>query len=116
MERVVSSFYETVGIVRENAAVGVDEVVNECCATVQQLGGTVLRVENWGLKELAYKIDKNQRGFYFMIQFAAPPTAIKDLDRLYKIREPILRFINVRIAKISDELSSMAQVGGVVGA
>ena len=49
-----------------------------------------------GMRNLAYEINKNKRGYYFVIYFKAPPTLVLELERLYRINEDILRFIVIK--------------------
>lgn len=59
-------------------------------------GGEIAATLDMGLRNLAYEINKNKRGYYFVIYFKAPPTLVLELERLYRISEDILRFIVIK--------------------
>lgn len=59
-------------------------------------GGNIETCLDMGMRNLAYQIKKNHRGYYFVIYFKAEPTLIAELERLYKINEDILRFIIIK--------------------
>lgn len=59
-------------------------------------GGEIAATLDMGMRNLAYEINKNKRGYYFVIYFKAPPTLVLELERLYRISEDILRFIVIK--------------------
>ncbi|PAF52228.1 30S ribosomal protein S6 [Helicobacter sp. 13S00477-4] len=59
-------------------------------------GGEIETCLDMGMRNLAYEIDKNKRGYYFVIYFAAEPKIVLELERLYRINEDILRFIVIK--------------------
>ncbi len=62
-------------------------------------GGKIVNEEHWGLKKLAYPIQKKSSGFYHLFQFQAPGTIINDLEIAYKRDERVLRFLTVSLDK-----------------
>ena len=62
-------------------------------------GGEISATNEVGARELAYKIEKNDRGYYFTIYFKAPGSSILELERIYRINEDIIRFIVVKYVK-----------------
>ncbi|GIW45822.1 MAG: 30S ribosomal protein S6 [Candidatus Binatia bacterium] len=64
---------------------------------IESNGGEVSLTESWGLRELAYPIQKQKKGYYYLIRYRATPTVVNELDRNLKIFEEIIRFITVRI-------------------
>ena len=58
--------------------------------------------ENWGVRNLAYKINKNRKGHYFLLNIDSPPDAIVEYERLMRLDEDVIRFLTVKI-KIIDE-------------
>jgi len=64
---------------------------------IKSLGGKVQHIENWGLRKLAYPIQKKSTGFYFLIEFSAPGTLIADFELMMKRDERVIRFLTVRM-------------------
>ena len=75
------------------------EAVQKFESEISSLGGKVKHSENWGLRKLAYPIQKKSTGFYFLIEFEAPGEAIADLELMFKRDERIMRFLSVRMDK-----------------
>jgi len=96
-------FYETVFIARQDLS---DAQVKELSDGYQKIitdaGGKIHRVENWGLRSLAYKIQKNKRGHYVAIESDVEAPAIHEMERTMRLNENILRFMTLR----NDELST----------
>lgn len=90
--------YEELFIVKPDAP---EEEVN---AFVEQLrgqlttaGATVDKVDNWGKRRLAYKVDKYREGTYVLLQFTAGPETVKELERRLRVSDVVLKFLTVRI-------------------
>ncbi len=66
-------------------------------------GGEIVHEENWGLKKLAYPIQKKSTGFYYLIEFAAESPFIQTLETEYRRDERIIRFLTFRMDKYSIE-------------
>jgi small subunit ribosomal protein S6 len=75
------------------------ETVNKYKKLITDIGGKLVNEENWGLKKLAYPIQKKTSGFYFLIQFDAPGSFISDFEVAFKRDERILRFLTVALDK-----------------
>ena len=65
---------------------------------IEREGGTVTEWDHWGLKTLAYPVQKFTRGYYVRIQFNAPGTLVKELERNIRIAEGIFKFVTVKLA------------------
>lgn len=95
--------YETMFIVKPTLT---DEETQAQIATVKENiaknGGEVVAVEDMGTRNLAYEIEKQKRGYYYVIYFTAPTDAIKELERNYKVNENIIRFIFVKYENKSE--------------
>ena len=79
------------------------EAVSKYKKLIQELGGKIFHEENWGLKKLAYPIQKKSTGFYHLFQFQAPGAAIGTLEVEYKRDERLLRFLTVALDKHAIE-------------
>lgn len=71
------------------------ETVNKFKNFIVQQGGKVVHEEHWGLRKLAYPIQKKSSGFYHLLQFQAPATTVADLETNFKRDERIIRFLTV---------------------
>ena len=75
--------YESVLIARQDlGASQVSNIVSDLSDIIKKEGGEVVRVDNWGLKNLAYRIKKNRKGHYVVMNIAAPANAIAEFERL----------------------------------
>jgi small subunit ribosomal protein S6 len=95
--------YETIFIVRPN--VGEDEIeaiTSRTTSTVENDGGTIFRINNWGLKKLAYLIKKENQGYYVYLDFAGSPVSIAEIERLFKIDDRVLKYLTVKLADSCD--------------
>ncbi len=70
---------------------------------VNKIGAEIIGEENWGLKKLAYPIQKKTTGFYEQIEFKAAPEAIKTLEIAYRRDERVLRYLTVKMEKYAAE-------------
>jgi len=89
--------YETMFIVK--ATLTEEEIqaqINLVKENIEKNGGTIASVDDMGIRNLAYEIQKQKRGYYYVIYFTAPTESISELERTYKINESILRFIFVK--------------------
>ena len=89
--------YETMFIVK--ATLTEEEIqaqINTVKENIEKNGGTIESVEDMGIRNLAYEIQKQKRGYYYVIYFTAPTESIKELERTYKVNESIVRFIFVK--------------------
>lgn len=95
--------YETIFIVRPN--VGEDEIeaiTSRTTSTIENDGGTIFRINNWGLKKLAYLIKKENQGYYVYLDFAGSPVSIAEIERLFKIDDRVLKYLTVKLADSCD--------------
>ena len=96
--------YETVFIVTPVLS---DEQMKEAVAKFKKLltdnGAEILNEEAWGLKKMAYAIDKKSTGFYCLLEFKAEPTIVNTLEIGYRRDERVIRFITVKLDKYAAE-------------
>ena len=79
------------------------EAVNKFSGVLTSAGAEIISQEKWGLKKLAYSIDKKSTGFYELIEFKAAPETIKKLEIAYRRDERVLRFLTVKMEKYAAE-------------
>ena len=100
------AFYESVVITRpELTESQVESLINELTSIISTENGKVHSTESWGLRNLAYKINKNKKGHYFLINIDCNPSAIFEYERQMRINEDIIRFLTIKIDHISDKPS-----------
>jgi small subunit ribosomal protein S6 len=75
----------------------VTPVIDQVRGIITQAGGTVDKEERWGVRKLAYRIEKRNEGFYVLIQFSAPAATVKELERRLRVNDAVLKFLTVRI-------------------
>ena len=99
--------YESVLIARQDlGASQVSNIVSEMSKVIADQGGEVVRVDNWGLKNLAYRIKKNRKGHYVLLNISAPAKAIAEYERLLRVNEDVIRYMTVKVEEFSDALNS----------
>lgn len=100
------SLYEHVIISRPDiSSTQVDEMVNNLTEKLSALGGKVVKTEYWGLRNLAYRINKSRKAHYSLLQIDAPSDAIHEIERQHRINETILRYMSIRVDEFSTEPS-----------
>jgi small subunit ribosomal protein S6 len=72
-------------------------------------GGKVLKDEYWGLKSLAYRIKKNRKGHYSLLNIDGPPAALSEMERNMRLHEDVLRYMSIRVDEHEAEPSVMMQ-------
>ena len=99
--------YESVLIARQDlGASQVNSIVSDLSETIKKEGGEVVRVDNWGLKTLAYRIKKNRKGHYVLMNIEAPASAIAEYERVMRFNEDIIRYMTLKVDEFSEEVSS----------
>ena len=79
------------------------EAVNKFKDVLVKAGAEIISEENWGLKKLAYPIEKKSTGFYELVEFKAAPETIKKLEVAYRREERVLRYLTVKMEKYAAE-------------
>ena len=101
------ALYEHLLIARQDiSAQQVDALATHLKTIVEGEGGKVEKQEYWGLRGLAYRIKKNRKGHYVLLNINAPSSAVIELERQLKINEDVLRFITVRVEAFEQSNSS----------
>jgi small subunit ribosomal protein S6 len=101
------ALYEHMLIARQDiSAQAVDALATHLKTIIETEGGKVEKQEYWGLRSLAYRIKKNRKGHYVLLNLNAPSNAIVELERQLKINEDVLRFITVRVDAFEQSNSS----------
>jgi small subunit ribosomal protein S6 len=100
--------YEHVYIARQDlSAQQVDELTNQFKSIVEGLGGKVSKAEYWGVKSLTFRMRKNRKAHFTLLNLDAPPAAVAEIERQERINEDVLRFLTVRVDELEEEPSAM---------
>ena len=100
--------YEHVFLARQDLSQAqVDALAASATEIVEQGGGKVAKTETWGLKSLAYKIDRNRKAHFVLLNIDAPGTVIAELERQSRINEDVIRYLTVRVDELEEGPSAM---------
>ncbi|MDC0227740.1 30S ribosomal protein S6 [Alphaproteobacteria bacterium] len=100
------ALYESVIIGRQDLTVNqFESLVEEFISVLKSHKSDIKKKEYWGLRNLAYKINKNRKGHYSMLNIDGPSEAIIEYERLMKLHEDIVRFLTIRINKVDEKPS-----------
>lgn len=90
--------YEELFIVRPDATdEELDPFIDQMKGVITNTGGTVDKADNWGVRKLAYRVQKRSEGHYILLQFTSGPDTVKELERRLRVSDLVLKFITVRI-------------------
>ncbi|TNM65517.1 30S ribosomal protein S6 [Aliirhizobium smilacinae] len=104
------ALYEHVFLARQDmSAQQVDALVEQYKGVIEANGGKVGRVENWGLKSLTYRMKKNRKAHYALMDIDAPAAAVHEMERQMRINEDVLRYMTLSVEKHEEGPSAMMQ-------
>ena len=102
------ALYESVIIGRQDLTPGqFESLLEKFIAVIQSFKGEIKKRENWGIRNLAYKINKNRKGHYMLLNIDGPPEAIQEYERLMRLDEDIIRFLTIKIKSIDEKPSPL---------
>ncbi len=102
--------YECVLIARQDISSSQAEgLVGQFSGIIEQSGGRVAKTEMWGLRNLAYRIKKNRKGHYALLNIDAPSAAVQEMERNMRISEDVIRYLTVRVNKLEEGPSVVMQ-------
>lgn len=100
--------YEHVYMARQDVtAQQVDDMTAQYKNVIEQLGGKVTKSEYWGVKSLAYRIRKNRKAHFTLLNLDAPPAALAEVERQERLNEEVLRYLTIRVNAHEDGPSAM---------
>ncbi len=100
--------YEHVYLARQDvSAQQVEELTAQFTGVIEQLGGKVTKNEYWGVKSLSFRIRKNRKAHFTLLNVDAPPAAITEIERQQRINEDVLRYLTVRVDELEEGPSAM---------
>ena len=100
--------YEHVYLARQDAsAQQVEELTAQLKGVIEGLGGSVKKTEYWGVKSLSYRLRKNRKAHFTLMDIDAPPPAINEIERLERLNEDVLRYLTIRVDAHEEGPSAM---------
>jgi small subunit ribosomal protein S6 len=100
--------YEHVYLARQDASTQqVDELTAQLKGVIEGLGGSISKMEYWGVKSLSYRLRKNRKAHFTLMNLDAPPAAINEIERLERLNEDVLRYLTIRVEEHEEGPSAM---------
>jgi small subunit ribosomal protein S6 len=104
--------YEHVFLARQDLAQAqVDALAQTATDIIESNGGRVVRTETWGLRNIAYRIQKNRKAHYVALDFEAPANVVAELERQTQINEDVIRYMTIRVDAHETGPSAMMRRG-----
>ena len=104
------ALYEHVFMARQDATQQqVDALVEQFKGIIAAGGGKVGKTEYWGVKSIAFRVKKNRKAHYTLLNIEAPSAAVLEMERQMRINEDILRFMTVKVEELEEGPSAMLQ-------
>jgi small subunit ribosomal protein S6 len=102
------ALYEHVFMARQDvSSQQVDTLVDQFKQIVEQAGGKVAKVEPWGLKSLSYRVQKNRKAHFTLMNLDAPAAAVAEIERQERLSEDVIRFLTIRVDEHEEGPSAM---------
>ena len=83
----------------------IDQLIEQMKSVVTTAGGTVDKVDKWGKRRLAYRVDKYREGAYILFQFSSAPETVKEFERRLRVSDMVIKFLTVRIDETLKRLA-----------
>jgi len=100
--------YEHVFLSRQDASPQqVEDLTNHLKGVIEQMGGKVAKLEQWGVKSLSYRLRKNRKAHYTFMNLDTPPAVINEIERQERLNEDVLRYLTVRVDEHEEGPSVM---------
>ena len=100
--------YEHVYLARQDASTQqVEELTAQLKGVIEGLGGTISKNEYWGVKSLSYRLRKNRKAHFTLLNIDAPSAAINEIERLERLHEDVVRYLTIRVDELEEGPSAM---------
>jgi small subunit ribosomal protein S6 len=100
--------YEHVFLARQDLSPQqVDELTNQYKSVVEGLGGKIAKTEYWGIKSLTFRMNKNRKAHFTLMNIDAPPAAVAEIERQEHLSEDVLRSLTIRVDELEEGPSAM---------
>jgi len=112
-QRTGMPLYENVFIARQDvSSQQVEAMAEDFTKLVADNGGAIAKTEFWGVRGLTYRIKKNRKGHYVLMNLDAPSDAVQELERQMRLHEDVIRYMTVRVEELEEGPSAMMQSRG----
>lgn len=99
-------YYENVFIARQDiSSAQIETITDSMVALIDETGGRVSRREYWGVRSLAYRMKKNKKGHYVLLNFESPSSTVLEMERRLRLNEDILRILTIKTDDLPEEPS-----------
>lgn len=89
--------YETIYIIRPGANEDdITAIIERTNGVIENFGGKIDQIDRWGIRKLAYIIDKETQGYYVFSEYAGKPEAVNEIERLFRIDDKVLKYLTVK--------------------
>ena len=102
------TLYETIFVVHPEKGTRVKEFIDKFKKVIESKEGTVAQVDEWGARDLAYRIEKQGKGFYTLLRYHTTGAGVEELERNLKLTDGILRYLTVRVDDDAPALNPAA--------
>jgi small subunit ribosomal protein S6 len=100
--------YEHVFLARQDLGTQqVDELTAQFKGIIEQMGGSVAKTEYWGVKSLSYRLQKNRKAHFTLLNVDAPAAALAEVERQQRLSEDVLRYLTIRVDELEEGPSAM---------
>src|ERR1700744_6677417 len=100
--------YEHVFLARQDASTQqVEELTAQMTGIVEQSGGKVTKTESWGIRSLTYRMNKNRKAHFVMLNIDGPAAVVTEIERQERINEDVIRYLTVRVDELEEGPSAM---------
>ncbi len=100
--------YEHVFLARQDAsAQQVEDFTTQITGVIEGLGGKVTKTENWGVRSLTYRMNKNRKAHFMLLNIDGPAAVVSEIERQERINEDIIRYLTVRVEELEEGPSAM---------
>jgi small subunit ribosomal protein S6 len=100
--------YEHVFLTRQDAsAQQVEELTAQFKGVIEQMGGKVGKIEQWGVKSLSYRLHKNRKAHFTLLNVDATPAALNEVERQERLNEEVVRYLTIRVEELEEGPSAM---------
>src|SRR6185369_14542215 len=107
-ERTPMPLYEHVFLARQDASTQqVEELTTQMTGIVEQGGGKVVKTENWGVRSLTYRMNKNRKAHFVLLNIDGPSAVVAEIERQERISEDVIRYLTVRVEENEEGPSAM---------
>jgi small subunit ribosomal protein S6 len=104
------ALYESVIITRQDISTAqVDGIIDSLAEVIREKGGDVKKKEYWGLRNFAFRINKNRKGHYVLLNLDCSSAAVLEIERRMRLSEDVLRYMTVRVDELEEGPSIMMQ-------